>query len=356
MSKSSENPERNISKLDSMESKLAEGLNQIEGEISGFEDEESNSSEYVKNLNSLSHDQVQELEHGLEVETFEGRKILKKLENSLGMEKESVKTMAQVLHKIDENNKDIESKEQDIDAMLKKLKKEADNGNVDEELAGKCLAEIMAVKDEVMETADLEEQTAEISERLETDLSESHQELLEMKRDEIELRDEMEESENWAAKHDVDEMQRFVNQEGAPDLVNEIQELKKEIREQKDEENKFMEHLVELAEEDHITEDHIDHLISQQQGWNTIAKIGVKNTSLGFKKFGDALFGFTPKAIMMGAGAGAVKEVDKDQLMGAVGKVSDKLRRKAEEAESEVEESVQETESAKERLEKAKGS
>lgn len=356
MSEGSNGKESSISKLESMESKLSEGLDQIKGDISSFESDEQQSSEYVNNLNSLSKDQVEELEHGLEVETFEGRKILKKLENSLGMEGESVKTLAQVVHRIDENNKDIESKEQDIDGMLKKLEQEADNGNVDEELAGKCLGEIISVKEEIKETADLEEETSEVSERLEEDLNESHQELDEMKADERELESEMDHAEEWAANHNVDEMQRFVDQEGAPDLVSEIQELKNEIRQQQSEETEFVQNLTQLAEEDHITEEHIDHLISQQQGWNTIAKIGVKNTSLGLKKFGDALFGFTPKGIAMGAAAGAAQEVDKDQVMNAVGKVSNKVRRTADEAESEVEASVEETQTAKDRLEKAKGS
>lgn len=356
MSQSSEEPTSKISELDSLESRLAKGLDQVQGDIGDFENDEQRSSEYVNNLNSLSRDQVKELEHGLEVETSEGQKILDELKNSLDMEEESVKALAQVLHRIDGKNREIEEKEQEIDEMLEKLRQEADNGNVDQELAGRCLAEIMAVKDELKETADLEKETADISERLEQDLDESHQELVEMKRDEVELQNEMEDTESWAVNHDFDEMQRFVDQEGSPDLVSEIQELKNEIRQQKSEENQFMDNLVELAEEEHVTEEHIDHLITQQQGWSTVAKIGVKNTSVGLKKFGDALFGFTPKAIAMGAGAGAAQRVDKDQVMDAVGKVSGKVRGTAEEAESEVKESVEETQTAKERLEEAKGS
>lgn len=353
---SSDNSETNISKLDSMESKLAEGLDQIETEISSFDNDEETSSNYVNNLNSLSKNQVEELEHGLEIETFEGRKILKKLEKSLGMEKESVKTLAQVVHRIDDKNKDIEDQEHEIDEMLKKLKREADNGNVDDELAGKCLAEIMAVKDEVKQTADLEEETSEISERLETDLTESHQELVEMKRDERELETEMKETKDWAASHDVEEVQRFVEKEGSPDLLTEIEELKNEIRQQQSEEAEFVDNLVNLAEQEHVTEQHIEHLISQQQGWRDVAKISLVNTTSGFNKLAQTLFGFTPKAVAMGAVAGAAQEVDENQLKDAVGKVSNKVRRTAEEAESEVEGSVQETESAKERLENAKGS
>lgn len=355
MSTGSKDKDPKISKLESIESNLAKGLDQVQGDIGSLEDEEKNSSKFVNNLNSLSREQVEELENGLETETFRGRKILKKLEKSLGMEEESVKTLAQVLHRIDDNNKDIEDKEQEIDTMLENLHEKAENGKVDEELAGKCLAEIMAVKDEIKETSDLEEETSDISERLEEDFSESHQELVEMKRDEIELEKEMENTENWAKNNDIDEMKRFVDQEGSPNLVNEIQELKNEIREQQRDEDEFVKNMAKLAEEGKLTERQIDHLITQQQEWSTVAKQFVKDGGSGFKKIGDTLFGFTPMGVAMGATKGAIQEVDKDQVMNAVENVSRKVRGTAKEAESEVETSVQETQTAKERLEDAKG-
>ena len=356
MSASSKVNSQTLSKLDSLESKLAKGLDQVQGDIDEFEHEEDTSSSYVDNLDSLSRDQIEDLEHGFDVETGEGNEILDELKQSLSMEKESIKALTQVLHRIDENNEDIEDKETDIDAMLKKLQQEAENGNVDEELAGKCLAEIMAVKDEIKETADLEYETSDTSERLEEDLSKSHQELVEMKRDERELEKQMEDTESWAESRDVEEMQRFVDQKGSPDLVNEIEELKKEIQQQQSEEEEFVQNLAQLAEEGHLTERQIDHLITQQQEWSTVAKQALKDGTGGFKKIGDALFGFTPMGVAMGATKGAAQELDKDQVMSTVRKASRKVRRTAEEAESEVETSVQETQTTEERLKEAKGS
>lgn len=355
MSSGRENPSE-ISKLESLESDLARGLDQINEDVKEFEHDEEKSSDYIDELGSLSSSQVEKLEQGFEAETFKGRKIIKELEKTLGMEEESVKALAQVLHRMENNSEEVEEKENEIDVMLENLKKKADKGEIDEELAAHCLAEIMDVKDEVKETAELEEKTADVSERLEQDLDKSHMELLEMKRDEKELEDELKAGENWAVQNDFEEMQRFVEKEGAPDLVSEIKELKNEIRHQQNGEDEFLQTMTELAEQEKLTERQIDHLITQQQEWSTVMKQVLKDGGSGFKKIGDALYGFTPAGMLMGAGKGAAQELDKDQVMNAVRKISGKIRGNAQDIETEIETSVQETKTARERLQEAKAS
>ena len=343
-----------ISRLDSLESDLAKGLEQLETDIEDLEGKEKTSSEYVENLDSLSREQVEKLEHGFEAETFKGRKIIKELEKTLGIEEESVKALATVLHQVEENSGEVDEKEKEIDEMLENLKAKADEGKIDEELMTHCLAEIMDVRDEISETAGLEEEVSEVSSRLQQDLGKSHIELLETKRSEKELEDEMKAGENWAAENDVEEMQRFVEKEGAPDLVTEIQELKDEIKRQQTEEDEFLEKMTELAEQEKLTERQIDHLITQQQEWSTVMKQVLKDSGSGFKKIGDALFGFTPAGMLMGAGKGAAQEIEKEQVINAVKKISNRVTGDAQGVETELERSVQETKTARERLEQAK--
>ncbi|MFB6241579.1 MAG: hypothetical protein ABEJ36_02135 [Candidatus Nanosalina sp.] len=355
MSGREEKSEDLISRVQEIESDIKSGLNQLDSDIDELETAERKSREYEKNLDSLSQDQLKEMERDLEISTEKGQEDLEELQRILGMEKESVKTIAQVLHFLDEESGEIEGEENEIDSMLENLKEQAENGKVDEELAARCLAEIMEVREELKESAELEEEAGEAAQVLGAELSKSHKDLVETKREEINLREDIRKGEEWASQNDVTNLERFLEEEEAPNLKKELNELSQEINEEKEEEDEFLDVMQKLAEEGELTEDQIDKLIAEQQTWSAVMKQSITNGTLSAKKFADAIYGFTPAAIAAKAGSGAVEHVDKDDVMKYLGNLEEKIRDSEKDAEESAETAVQEAQSAEEQLREAKG-
>lgn len=354
MSKAASKSEELLLQLNSLESDLAKGLKQIDTDLNELEDKEKTSENYENNLNSLSRQQVEQMEENLDVETQEGEKTLEELQKLLGLEESSVKTLAQVVHHLDSEQEDIDESEKTLDDMLGKLQKEADQGNVDEDLAARCLAEILEIREEIQETAEIEEEASEAAERLGDELGRAHLEFVEMKRDEVNIRSEIRTAEEWAQKNDVGQLEKFLEKEEAPNLERELEELSNELNEEKEDEEEFLEVMQKLAEEGELAEHQIDKLIAEQQTWSAVIKHSLTHGTLSAKKFADAIYGFTPAAIAGKAGAGAAEKIDKKEVMNYLGKLEDKVRDTEKAVDQEAETAVQETETAREKLEKAK--
>jgi ribosomal protein L16/L10AE len=347
-----------LARLERLESDLKNGLTQLNSDLSELEEQENSIREYEQHLDSLSPEQVRELEEDLEVGTEEGKRNLEELQELLGMEEDSVKALAQITHRLDRRTGEVGETEDEIDSMLENLRQQAERGEVDEELAARCVAEIIETREKLVENAELEKEAAEDADNFGQELGEAHKDLVEMKRDETELKSEMKDAGSWAEHHHVSEMQSFVQEEGAPDLQNEIRELQREIRRQTGNEDQFLKTMAKLAEEGQLTEQQIDHLITQQQEWSTVMKQVLKDGSVGVKKIGEALLGFTPKGVAMGLAKGGVSEglerIDTEQVLDTIGGIDEKVSSGAEEAEAEAESAINESENVKDRLEQAK--
>lgn len=354
MSYESEKTRQLLEKLDSLELDLATGLNQIDQDLSDLEETEKNSERYENNFNSLSKDQIKKLEKNIDVETDKGEKDLEKLQNLLGIEENSVKTLAQIVHQLDSETEDIEENEKELDQMLENLKNQAENGNIDEELAARCLAEILEIREELSQTSEMEEETSEAAERLGDELGKAHISFMEMKRDELNIRDEISTAESWAKENDVSQLERFLEEEEAPNLKRELEELSQEFNEEKEDEEEFFEVMQKLAGEGQLAEHQIDKLIAEHQTWSAVIKHSLTHGTLSAKKFADAIYGFTPAAIAAKAGAGAAENIDKDTVMSYLGSLEEKISDTEEHVETEAEQTLQETESAKDKLENAK--
>lgn len=354
MSQESGNPEQLLAKLNSLESDLAAGLNQIDQDLNDLEKTERSSERYENNFNSLSKDQVKQFEKNIDVETEKGRKNLGELQDLLGLEESSVKTLAQIIHHLDSETGKIRESENELDQMLQNLKNQADRGNIDEELAARCLAEILEIRNDLTQTAELEEETAEAAERLGDELGKAHLSFVEMKRDELNIRDEINTAENWAEKNGVSQLERFLEEEEAPNLKRELEELSKEFNQEKEDEDEFFEVMQKLAEEGELAEQQIDKLIAEHQTWSAVIKHSLTHGTLSAKKFADAIYGFTPAAIAAKAGSGAAENIDKDTIMNYLGSLENKIKDTEETVGHETEQAVQETETAREKLKSAK--
>jgi chromosome segregation ATPase len=349
-------PEKNeevgelVAKLENLERDLKKGLDQVEDDVADLENREEEIMRYEENLGSLSSKQVRKLEEDLELGTEKGQQNLEELKEVLGMEEDAVKALAQLVHHLDEDRKNVKEAEEEIDGMLEHLKKQAEKGNIDQELAARCVAEILETKEQIIENANEEEVVAEAAENLGVELSSSHRELVEMKKDEQNLEDEFRD----AGKGDKTHLRDFAEQ-GASNLEGEMRELEHEFRKQAGEEDMFFQTMAKLADEGELTEQQIDHLITQQQEWSTVMQQVLKDSAGGFKKFGEALFSFTPQGIAFNAVKGGVKEgaehIDSGELIDTI---KDTVTSGSKEARAEVEQAMNETEEAKNSLEQAK--
>lgn len=347
-----------LEKIDSLESDLVRGLSQIESDVRQLEEDEKATDKLEDNLDSLSWEQVKQIEENIDTETSEGEKTLQELQELLNLEEDSVKTLAQVLDALDSREDSISNSEKELDDMLHKLKEEANSGNLDEELTARCIAEIVEVREEIEKTAELEKEAADLSTRLGDKLGKAHLNFVEVKRDEVNIRKEIRNAEEWANKNDVSQLEKFLEEEEAPNLRKELDQLSGEINEEKEDEEEFMDVMQKLAEEGNLTEHQIDKLIAEHQTWSAVVKHSLTHGTLSAKKFADAIYGFTPMAIAAKAGAEAGKasaeNIEKENIMNFLGNLEQKIRDTEGAAEEEAEAAVEESETAQEKLEKAK--
>ncbi|MFB6115640.1 MAG: hypothetical protein ABEK04_05160, partial [Candidatus Nanohalobium sp.] len=74
------------------------------------------------------------------METQEGQQDLQETQKILGLEDDSIKTMAHVIQELRDDSQNVSNEINDIDSKIKELKQEAQSGNIDPQLAARVFA------------------------------------------------------------------------------------------------------------------------------------------------------------------------------------------------------------------------
>ncbi|MFB6114821.1 MAG: hypothetical protein ABEK04_00905, partial [Candidatus Nanohalobium sp.] len=92
-----------------------------------------------------------------------------------------------------------------------------------------------------------------------------------------------------AQENGVGQLENFIENDEAPALKEELNEMQTEIQEQKSEEQDFNEVMKELAQEGELTEKQLDKLQSQQMSVFDTLKMGIQEGALSASNFSQAL-------------------------------------------------------------------